>query len=99
MALIITTNINTDGGPTSTAYINISKFEFSKETGSSAYVNLYLNKEARGATPNDLVYSKSIPKRFGASIESIDTSTIYSSLYARLKTLLEDSGFTVVDDI
>jgi hypothetical protein len=99
MGLTLTTEINTDGGVTSTAYINILKFDIAKESGARVFVNLYLNQAARDANSQDTVSSKIILRRFGVSSEDLDLPNIYASLYAKLKTKLEDSGLTVIDEI
>jgi hypothetical protein len=62
-------------------------------------VNLYLNKEAREANSKDTVSSKIIVKRFGLGSEELDSAAIYTSLYAKLRLILEEAGFTVEDDI
>lgn len=99
MGLIITNEISTDAGSTSEAYINISKFEIKNGAGASAFVNLYINQADRDANSQDTVSSRSILRRFGVSFEDLDLSNIYASLYAKLKTKLEDSGLTVIDEI
>jgi hypothetical protein len=99
MGLIITSEINTDSGITSEAYINISKFEVFKEGGAKASFKLYLNKTIRDTDPSDTVSSKAIFTKFKVMNEDLDISAIYPSIYARLKTLLESDGLTVTDDI
>ena len=99
MGLIITNEINTDGGSTSTGYLNISSFKVTKDSDTPVFLNLYLNKEARDTDPRDTVSSQVIIKRFGISSEYFDTSNVYTSLYSRLRTILEEAGFTVTDDI
>jgi hypothetical protein len=99
MGLIITSTIDTDAGSTSTAYINILKFDIAKESGARVFVNLYLSQAARDANSQDTISSRSILRRFGVSSEDLDLSNIYASLYAKLKTKLEDSGLTVIDEI
>jgi hypothetical protein len=99
MGLIITNEINTDGGSTSTSYLNISSFKVDKDSDTRVFLNLYLSKEAKDANPRDTVSSQVIIKRFGISPEDFDTSNVYTSLYSRLRTILEEAGFTVEDDI
>jgi hypothetical protein len=99
MGLIITNNINTDSGSTSESYINISKFEVTKDGDTQVFLNLYLNKIARDANSLDTVTSRAVIRRFGISQVDLDVSNIYVSLYAKLKTKLEDAGLTVIDEI
>lgn len=99
MGLIITSEINTDSGTTSNAYVNLSRFDVMKDTGANAFVNLYLNKEARDIDAGNTCSSKVIVKRFGINAEELDSSAIYNSLYARLRFILEEVGFIVEDDI
>lgn len=99
MGLIITTEINTDSGSTSNAYINLAKFNVIKGGGVRAFVNLYLNKEVRDINDKDTALSKDVTNRFGIGSEELDSSDIYSSLYAKLKSILEEAGLTVEDDI
>lgn len=99
MGLIITSEINTDSGVTSEAYVNISKFEVFKDGGAKASFKLYLNKTVRDTDPSDTSSSKIIFTKFKVMNEDLDISTIYPSIYTRLKTLLESEGLTVTDDI
>lgn len=99
MGLIITTEINTDGGLTSTSYLNISSFNMVKDSDTRVFLNLYLSKEARDANPKATVSSQVIIKRFGIAPGDFDTSNVYTSLYAKLRLILEEAGFTVEDDI
>lgn len=99
MGLIITTEINTDGGSTSTAYLNITKFDFIKGRGSRVTTNLYLNKEAREANEQDTISSKVIAQRFGVGLDELNPASLYSSIYANIRLTLETAGFTVEDDI
>jgi hypothetical protein len=99
MGLIITSEINTDGGSTQSAYINISKFDLTKGGDTRAHVNLYLNKEAREANDKDTVSCRTIVKRFGVVTEELDPAAIYTGIYSKLRLILEEAGFTVEDDI
>ena len=99
MGLIITSEINTDSGITSEAYLNISKFEVFKDGGAKASFKLYLNKTTRDNDPSDTASSKIIFTKFKVMSEDLDISAIYPSLYSRLKSLLELDGLTVEDDI
>lgn len=99
MGLIIISEINTDSGTTSNAYVNLSRFDVIKGIGANIFVNLFLNKETRDLNSRNTCSSKVIPKRFGITAEELDSSAIYNSLYARLRLILEESGFIVEDDI
>jgi hypothetical protein len=99
MGLIITNEINTDGGSTSTGYLNISSFKVTKDSDTPVFLNLYLSKSARDANTKDTVSSQVIIKRFGISPDDLDTSNVYTSIYTKLRTILEEAGFTVEDDI
>ena len=99
MGLIITSEINTDSGVTSEAYVNISKFEVFKDGGARVSFKLYLNKTVRDTNPSDTSSSKIIFTKFKVMNEDLDISAIYPSIYTRLKTLLESEGLTVTDDI
>jgi hypothetical protein len=99
MGLIITSEINTDGGSTQSAYINISKFDFIKNRGARVSTNLYLNKEARDANELDTISSKTIAQRFGVDREELISDSLYSSIYAKIRLTLEQAGLTVEDDI
>ena len=99
MGLIITTEINTNGGSTSTGYLNISNFKVTKDSDTLVFLKLYLSKSARDADARDTVSSQVILKRFGVSQEDFDTENVYNSLYTRLRTILEEDSFTVEDDI
>lgn len=99
MGLIITTEINTDGGSTSSAYLNILNFDFTKNLGARVMIRLYLNKAAREANELDTVSSKVIAQRFGVGAEELNPESMYSSIYAKIRLTLEAAGFTVEDDI
>ena len=99
MGLIITTEINTNGGSTTAAYLNITKFDFTKNLGARVITNLYLNKTARDIDALDIVLSKQIAQRFGVGAEELNSDTMYSSMYAKIRLTLETAGFTVEDDI
>jgi len=99
MGLIITTEINTNGGSTAAAYLNITQFDFTKNRGARVITKLYLNKTARDTDELDIVLSKSIAQRFGVGAEELNSETMYQSMYAKIRLTLEGAGFTVEDDI
>ena len=99
MGLIITTEINTDGGSTTSAYLNIIKFDFTKNLGVRAMTQLYLTKASREADDRDTVLSKAIAQRFGVGADDLNPEAMYQSMYAKIRLTLEASGFTVNDDI
>jgi hypothetical protein len=100
MGLIIKTEINTDGGSISNSYMNISKFEVDSESEARVYLNLYENKAIREEDPiKNLIFSKSVVRRFGLSKEELDKTDVYNSMYTRLKSILEESNLEVEDDL
>lgn len=107
MGLIITSEIFSDGGNTSEAYVNIRKYNLIKDTGLGTTLNLYLNKESRENDPSDTVESKSVPNSFGISADAespsdfilLNDETIYKFTYGKLKEYLESKGLTVEDDL
>ncbi len=103
MALIINDQISTDGGSTSEAYLNIQKIEIVKDGGLSVFLNLYLNEAARQANPNDKVSSRQIYSRVGLSMEDVsadlNSESIYTVAYSKIKSKLEGNGLTVSDSL
>jgi hypothetical protein len=99
MGLIITTEITTDSGTTSSAYINVDRIDISKERDTKVFLNLYLSKQAREDNYKETALSKSVIKMFKIKPDELDLSAIYSDVYMKLKAILEESGLTVEDDI
>ena len=106
MALIITSEIATNGGVTSEAYLNIAKLTFSKDRSADVWVNLYLNETAREEQEKVTVSSMQIPRRFGindkgspSALSLFSSETLYQVAYDEIKMVLEDRGLTVIDAI
>jgi hypothetical protein len=101
MGLKITSEIYTDGGTTSDAYVNIETVKVSKSGTINAFLNLYLNEEARLADPTKTVTSQQVYSRVGKTDDSAFTLTgnVYEVAYALTKEKLEAFGLTVIDSI
>ena len=106
MALKITSEIATNGGVTSEAYLNIEKLTFRKNSSADVWVNLYLNQDTRENNPNAKVISNQVPIRFGikdmgspSPVSLFSTDTLYQVAYDEIKMILEERGLTVIDVI
>jgi hypothetical protein len=103
MALIITNEISTDAGITSELYVNIRRIEIVKNSILTVNLNRYLNKESRENNEFDQIITRQIPVSLPINNEEISSeigeSSIYSLIYSKVKRFLEDSGFTVEDDL
>lgn len=101
MGLKITSEIYTDGGTTSDAYVNIEAVKVSKSGTINAFLNLYLNEEARLADPTKTVTSQQVYSRVGKVEDpSIAVSgNAYEVAYAIAKEKLKAFGLTVIDSI
>jgi len=113
MGLIIKSEINTDRGTTSQAYLNIKKITFRKGGGvmitSDAIdidVNLYVDYSNRESDPASTASSQNIPRYFGAIDAGSpgDLSDLKGSLnvfefaYSKVKEELERRGLEVERD-
>lgn len=103
MALIINDQISTDGGSTSEAYLNIQKIEIVKGSGLSVSLNLYLNEAARQANSDDRVSSRQVYSKVGIATEEVATDlnseSIYTVAYSKIKAKLEEGGLSVSDSL
>jgi hypothetical protein len=106
MALKITSEVATNGGVTSEAYLNIEKLTFRKNSSADVWVNLYLNQEARERNPNAKVISNQVPIRFGikdmgspSPVSLFSTDTLYQVAYDEIRLVLETRGLKVIDVI
>ena len=106
MALIITSEIATDGGVTSEAYLNIQKVSFTKDKAIDVWVNLYLSQNSREENPGSTVKSNQVYSRFGmgntgspSALELLGHETLYEVAYSEIKSILESKGLTVEDTI
>lgn len=93
MGLKITTEIATDKGMTSEAYLMITEFFKTKKLNSQYPVKMYLSKAARDKDENDTCQSFVIPKMFTPTLKSIDATN--ADIYALIKAELEAKGLTV----
>jgi len=100
MGLIITSEIQTSGGATSEAYLNVSKYTLNKGKAIDAWISLYFNKADRDENERKTVESYEVYSRLGISeLTDLETKSIYQFTYAELKEKLEEKGLTVIDDI
>lgn len=106
MALIITSEIATNGGVTSQGYLNIQKLSLSKDIAVDIWVNLYLSESTRLDYPEKKVISMQVPKRFGIANEGspdalslLGSETIYKFAYSEIKHVLESRGLVVEDSL
>lgn len=100
MGLIITSEIQTGGGATSEAYVNIRKYTLNKGKAVDAWISLYLSKADRDESELNKVDSYQVYSRLGISeLTDLETKSIYQFAYAELKDRLEEKGLTVIDDI
>ncbi len=102
MGLIITDEIYTNAGLTTTLYININRINIVKNSAIFSEVNVYLNKEARELSEGDIINTRqvapSIYFNYSEISEQLKSSTIHEILYSKLKESLESQGHTVIDD-
>ncbi len=106
MGLKITSEIATNGGVTSEAYLNIAKLTFSKGQAADVWVNLYLSEAARDEHAENTVSSMLVPRRFGindkgspSALSLFSSETLYQVAYDEIKMILEERGLTVIDVI
>ena len=103
MGLKVTSEIYTDGGVTSEAYLNISKVVLSKDNELSIFVTTYLSLQERQANIANTVRSKQIYSRLGVSDfgspSILENMSIYAAAYSLLKDRLELDGLVVLDEI
>ena len=112
MGLTITSEINTDAGTTTSAYLNITECVYRKNNGYTGdgsldiTTNLYLDEAARISEPSIVVSSAGIYKYFGYTGGSPDvltglkdTDNLFEFAYSQIKETLENLGFTVEDAV
>ena len=100
MGLIITSEIQTNMGAVSDAYLNINRYSMRKGSSADIWISTYLNKESRDESELNKVDSYQVYSRLGISeLAGLETESIYQFAYSKLKEKLEEKGLTVIDDI
>jgi hypothetical protein len=106
MGLTITTQIYTNAGPSSEAYINIESIEVKKNQGIIVKLNNYLSKELRELDPSSKIVSAALYDRVFIPIEpestelaELDTNPIHAFAYSKVKNKLIADSLSVVDDL
>ena len=100
MGLIITSEIQTNMGAVSDAYLNITKYVISKSGSADIWISAYPSKESRDENENITLDSYQVFRRLGISeLAGLETESIYKFAYSKLKEKLEEKGLTVIDDI
>lgn len=106
MGLKITTEIYTDAGASSEAYVNIEAINFEKGRGLSVKLNNYLNKEAKDLNPNDKIICRKLfasvfiqVENGSPEFENLVSTSIYALAYNKVKERLIENGLSVEDDL
>jgi hypothetical protein len=106
MGLKITTQIYTNVGPSSEAYVNIESIEVKKSQGIIVKLNNYLSKELRESDPSSKIVSTKLYDRVFIAVEpestelaGLEANPIHSFVYSKIKEKLIALELTVEDDI
>jgi hypothetical protein len=101
MGLIITNSLHTNQGITNEMYLNIEMLLMKKDTTNNIIINRYLNFQTREENPRNKCDSFDIlsTMNLNLTIEELESNNIYPLLYSKIKLILENRGFTVINDI
>lgn len=81
-------------------YINIDMLLMKKDSTNNIILNRYLNFQTREDNPRNKCDSFDILPtiNLNLTIEELESMNLYPLLYSKIKSILEDKGFTVVND-
>lgn len=103
MGLTITNEIYTDSGVTGQLYLNISRIDLIKDSMLQVHCQLYLNREDRDLDPTIQVFTKQVNRIFRFKYNEVTADLfeipVHAAIYAKIKSELEEKGYTVINEI